>query len=578
MNQKLDNLLELSLDVPESIREKSENLSAGYNTEDNLWQVIVRYSGDWSSIWNTLTGVSPTEGFSVLFGGYAIAEVTESQLQQLSQHPRVEFIEKPKALSFTVYEGNLASCIPPVQRTPYNLTGRGIVVGVVDSGIDIFHPDFRNEDGTTRIIGLWDQTTSVGSSPSGYSLGTFFSREEINRALESEGNFPSSDRSGHGTHVTGIAAGNGRASRGENRGVAYEADLLIVKLGTGAGGGFPQTAELMMAVDFCVRTAVERNQPLALNLSFGNSYGAHDGTSLLETYLDMVAGIGKTTICIGSGNEGNKSRHEQVILPEEQDYLVEFQVAPGESGLGIQIWKRYRDKIRLILQAPSGNRIILSENSKGTYRYVLDGTEIVWYFGEPAPYSASQEIYLDMVPEGVQKTIRSGIWKLTFQPVQITYGILQLWMPSGGTINSETGFLVFSTEDTLTIPSTATKPITVAAYDSRTLSFAPFSGRGFVCCHLVKPDLAAPGVDILSCSPGGGYTAKTGTSMACPFVTGSAALLMQFGIINGQDPYLYGQKVKAYLTGGAKALPAFREYPNDSIGWGVLCLRDSLPG
>lgn len=578
MNQKLDNLLELSLDVPESTREKSENLSAGYNTADNLWQIIVRYSGDWSSIWNTLTGVSPTESFSILFGGYAIAEVTESQLQQLSQHPRVEFIEKPKALSFAVYEGKLASCIPPVQRTPYNLTGRGILVGVVDSGIDIFHPDFRNEDGTTRIIGLWDQTTGVGSHPSGYSLGTFFSREEINRALESEGNFPSSDRSGHGTHVTGIAAGNGRASRGENRGVAYEADLLIVKLGAGAGGGFPQTAELMMAVDFCVKTAVERNQPLALNLSFGNSYGTHDGTSLLETYLDMVAGIGKTTICIGSGNEGNKSRHEQVILSEEQDYLAEFQVAPGESGLGIQIWKRYADEIRLILQAPSGNRIILSENSRGTYRYVLDGTEIVWYFGEPAPYSASQEIYLDMVPEGVQETIRSGIWKLTFQPIQITYGILQLWMPSGGTINSETGFLVFSTEDTLTIPSTAMKPITVAAYDSRTMSFAPFSGRGFVCCHLVKPDLAAPGVDILSCAPGGGYTTKTGTSMACPFVTGSAALLMQLGIINGQDPYLYGQKVKAYLTGGAKALPAFREYPNDSIGWGVLCLRDSLPG
>lgn len=124
MNQKLDNLLELSLDVPESTREKSENLSAGYNTADNLWQIIVRYSGDWSSIWNTLTGVSPTESFSILFGGYAIAEVTESQLQQLSQHPRVEFIEKPKALSFAVYEGKLASCIPPVQRTPYNLTGR----------------------------------------------------------------------------------------------------------------------------------------------------------------------------------------------------------------------------------------------------------------------------------------------------------------------------------------------------------------------------------------------------------------------------------------------------------------------
>lgn len=578
MNQKLDNLLELSLGLPEGTREKSEDLSAGYEKEEDLWQVIIRYSGDWVEIWENLTEKSPEQTYSILFGGYVVAKVREEQLQQLSENPRIEFIEKPKALSFAVYEGKLASCISPVQRAPYHLSGRGILVGVVDSGIDIFHPDFRNEDGTTRVVSLWDQTTEVGSPPSGYSMGTLFSEEEINAALIQGENFPSTDRSGHGTHVTGIAAGNGRASRGENRGVAYEADLIIVKLGTAERNGFPQTAELMMAVDFCVRTAVERNQPLAVNISFGNSYGSHDGTSLLETYLDVVAGIGKTTICIGSGNEGNKSRHEEVALMAEETHLLEFQIAPGEFQLAIQIWKRYGDAIRMELQAPSGNSIALSENLQGTYRYVLDGTEIIWYFGEPAPYRTAQEIYLELVPEGGQETIRSGVWKITFYPLQGTKGILQLWMSSGSSISSETGFLVSSREQTLTIPSTAWKSITVAAYDSRTRSFAPFSGRGYVCCHLVKPDLAAPGVDILSCAPGGGYTVKTGTSMACPFVTGSAALLMQYGIVDGRDSYLYGEKVKAYLTRGAAVLPSFTEYPNDSIGWGVLCLRDSLPG
>lgn len=134
MNQKLDNLLELSLNLPENTREKSENLSAGYDAEDNRWQVIVRYSGDWQDIWQQLEGVSPESGYTVLFGGYAIAEVSERQLQQLSDNPRVEYIEKPKALSFAVYEGKLASCIPPVQRAPYNLSGRGILLAVVDSG------------------------------------------------------------------------------------------------------------------------------------------------------------------------------------------------------------------------------------------------------------------------------------------------------------------------------------------------------------------------------------------------------------------------------------------------------------
>jgi subtilisin family serine protease len=149
-------------------------------------------------------------------------------------------------------------------------------------------------------------------------------------------------------------------------------------------------------------------------------------------------------------------------------------------------------------------------------------------------------------------------------------------MPSGSSIRTETGFLVPDSSVTLTIPSTASKSITVAAYDGNTDTFAPFSGRGYVCCQMSKPDLAAPGVNIRSCAPGGGYTNRTGTSMACPFVTGSAALLMQYGILRGKDPYLYGEKLKAHLIRGARPLPAFSQYPNEQVGWGALCLKDSL--
>lgn len=574
-DQKVENLLELSMDVSQETREKSENLSAGYNEEENIWQVIFRYSGEIEDFVGNYDRVTP------LLGGYAVAEVTESQLMALAKEPRVEFIEKPKALSFAVYEGKLVSCIPPVQRAPSSLTGQGILVGIIDSGIDIFHPDFRNEDGSTRIAGLWDQTLTpaVGSSqgpPKGYNTGVYFSREELNAILASGGKAPTVDVSGHGTHVAGIAAGNGRASRGENRGVAFEADLLIVKLGSRRREGFPQTAELMQGVDFCVRWSLQSNQPLALNLSYGNSYGSHTGTSLIETYLDEVANIGRTTICVGSGNEGNQRRHAAGILEEGHDRVIEFVVAPGEHNLGIQLWKQYVDSFQITLQTPSGAKIVLSENLEGTYRYVQDGTEILWYFGEPAPYSIQQEIYLELLPEGVYTSIRSGIWKMILSPRNIVDGRYDLWMPSGSSINGETGFLVSDVDLTLTIPSTAGKTITVAAYDGNTGTYAPFSGRGFVCCHLVKPDLAAPGVAILSCAPGGGYASRTGTSMACPFVTGSAALLMQFGIVQGNDPYLFGQKVKAYLIRGATRLSAFQEIPNDRVGWGALCVRDSL--
>ena len=574
-DQKVENLLELSLDVSQETREKSENLSAGYDEEENIWQVIFRYSGELGDFIGQYDRVTP------LLGGYAVAEVTENQLNALAREPRVEFIEKPKALSFAVYEGKLVSCIPPVQRAPFSLTGQGILVGIIDSGIDIYHPDFRKEDGTTRIAGLWDQTLTPDANtgqtpPEGYNTGVYFSREDLDAILALEEKAPTVDVSGHGTHVAGIAAGNGRASRGENRGVAYEADLLIVKLGSRRKEGFPQTAELMQGVDFCVRWSLRNNQPLALNLSYGNSYGSHTGTSLIETYLDTVAGIGRTTICVGSGNEGNQRRHASGTLVEGQDRMIEFTVAPGEYNLGIQLWKQYVDRFQITLQTPSGADIVLSEDLEGTYRFVQDGTEILWYFGEPAPYSIQQEIYLELLPEGTYANIRSGIWKIILSPRNIVDGRYDLWMPSGGSINAETGFLVSDVDLTLTIPSTAGKTITVAAYDGKTGTYAPFSGRGYVCCHLVKPDLAAPGVDILSCAPGGGYTSRTGTSMACPFVTGSAALLMQFGIIQGNDPYLFGQKVKAYLIRGAARLSAFQEIPNDRVGWGALCLRDSI--
>lgn len=408
-------------------------------------------------------------------------------------------------------------------------------------------------------------------------MGTYYTEEQINQILQSDGKAPAVDSSGHGTHVTGIAAGNGRASRGENRGVAYEADILVVKLRGRSRNGFPQTTELMMGVDFCVRMSLSRGEPLALNLSYGNNYGSHDGTSLLETYLDGVAQTGRSVICVGSGNEGNRARHAHGRVSSNSDYQVEFDVAPGETNLNLQIWKNYADRFEIVLVSPSGASVSLTENTAGTYRYVLDGTELLWFFGEPVPYSKAQEIYVEFLPLEIQSFIRSGVWKLQLLPREITDGSFNLWMPGSNTLNADTGFLVPTLLDTLTIPSTAYRPIAVAAYNSNTDSLAAFSGRGYVCRQFVKPDLAAPGVDIISCAPGGGYTVKSGTSMACPFVTGSAALLMQYGIVNGLDPYLYGEKVKAYLIRGARPLTAYREYPNPEIGWGVLCLRDSLP-
>ncbi len=570
-DQKLENMLELSLAANENQREKSENLNVGYDSLTKRWELIIKYSGE----------LLLPEYISVLplYGGYAIISIPETEIESLSQNPQIEYIEKPKNLVLSLYEARAASCITPVQNPPLSLTGKGIIVGIVDSGIDIFHPDFRNEDGTTRILELWDQTIpNEEDSNFFYNRGKIFSRDEINQALmDNDRSFPSRDPSGHGTHVAGIAAGNGRASRGERKGVAPESELLIVKLGNTFPEGIPRTTELMLGMDYCVRKAADLNIPLALNISFGNSYGSHDGSSLLETFIDNLSNLGRTTIAIGSGNEGNKGRHAAGQLVEENPMQIELAVSPNETSLNVQLWKNYVDTFQLRLVAPSGASVVLTEQSIGAYRDVLDRTQLLWYFGEPAPYSVSQEIYLEMIPLPGSSYIQSGIWKLEFTPVNIVDGRFDLWLPSGNAINPSTNFLVPSPDVTLTIPSTASNPIAVAAYNSNTDSFASFSGQGFTGLSLPKPDIAAPGVDITSTAPGGGYTQNTGTSMATPFVTGSAALLMEYGIIQGRDPYLYGQKVKAYLQKGARHLPAVQTYPSPQIGWGVLCLKDSIP-
>lgn len=576
-DQKLENMLELSLAADENQREKSENLNVGYDSQTKRWELIIKYSGELQ--------LPPSVSVLPLYGGYAIISIPETEIESLSQNPQIEYIEKPKNLVLSLYEARAASCITPVQIPPLSLTGKGIIVGIVDSGIDIFHPDFRNEDGTTRILELWDQTipwnqTIPNEEDSNffYNRGKIFSQEEINQALiDNDRSFPSRDPSGHGTHVAGIAAGNGRASQGEQKGVAPESELLIVKLGNTFPEGFPRTTELMLGMDYCVRKAADLNMPLALNISFGNSYGSHDGSSLLETFIDNLSNLGRTTIAIGSGNEGNKGRHAAGKLMEQIPMQIELAVSPNETSLNVQLWKNYVDTFQFRLVAPSGASVVLTEQSIGAYRDVLDRTQLLWYFGEPAPYSVSQEIYLEMIPLPGNTYIQSGIWKFEFTPVDIVDGRFDLWLPSGNAINPSTNFLVPSPDVTLTIPSTASNPITVAAYNSNTDSFASFSGQGFTGLSLPKPDIAAPGVDITSTAPGGGYTQNTGTSMATPFVTGSAALLMEYGIIQGRDPYLYGQKVKAYLQKGARHLPAVQNYPSPQIGWGVLCLKDSIP-
>ncbi len=480
----------------------------------------------------------------------------------------------------------------------------------------------------------------VRRPPASFRMGVEFDSAQINRALEAptlQQQFellPSVDASGHGTAVAGIAAGSSVSYQG----VASEAELLIVKLGQPDVTSFPKTTEIMRGVTYAVRKAMELKMPVVINLSFGNTYGAHDGSSLLERFLDNAAEMGRTVICVGSGNEGNSNGHLSGSLLDEtytgnrmdgiiagtgsgigsgrttgnifgsspgalstdnapsvpsrmgdavaRPASVELAVAEYERSLNVQLWKNYCDIYRIYLRSPGGQEAQLPRMiNGGKYTLRLEQTEILVYFGEPAPYAVPEEIYFELLPLE-RNYINSGVWTIRLEPERAVTGRYYFYLPSSAVRSSGTGFYRSTPEVTLTIPSTAAKVLSVGAYDSTYEAYADFSGRGYadanrtigvVAAGLAKPDLAAPGVGILAPDIYGGYTPFTGTSFATPIVAGSAALLMEWGIVRGNDPFLYGEKVKAYLRAGARALRGENVYPNSRVGWGGLCVSTSLP-
>lgn len=560
-DQKLENLLNISLQATKEEREKSEELGIGYDPEQNTWELIVRYTG-------SLDGLRiryPQIRIRELLNQYAVLIVPETLVDAVSQETVIEYVEKPKQLYFELQAGKAASCINAVQQgmnNPFGLFGKGTIVAVIDTGIRAESMEFRNADGSTRILNIWNQTT-----------GTEYDRSQIDEALQNEtkdtAGIPGADVLGHGTQVAAIACGSS--------GVAAQADILVVKLGLAAKNGFPRTTQLMEALDYVVRKAIDYGKPLAVNISFGNNYGDHTGSSLLENFINDIADSWKCSICIGSGNEGLGAVHTGGTLTEDMEETVELVVSSYETGLSIQIWKDYWDDIAVEIIAPSGRNLGRIQENSRVSRIRYEDMELLTYFGEPSPFRIRQEIYIDMIPQTVY--IQSGLWKLRLIPRSIRNGRYDMWLPTQGALNFGTGFTSPDSASTFTIPSAAAKAVTVGAYDAGTGSAASFSGRGYIVeiggSLMVKPELAAPGVNVLVPSVSG-MARVSGTSYATPFVTGSAALLMEWGIVRGNDAFLYGEKLKAYLIKGAEPL-AGAAVPDTQTGWGRLCLKNSLP-
>lgn len=495
----------------------------------------------------------------------------------------------PKLYGLMDESSMIASGIVKVQnRGNLNLTGRNVLIGFIDTGIDYMHRAFKDFAGNTRIISIWDQSDNTGETPEGFSFGSRYTGEMINRALRSNNPYdivPVRDESGHGTFVAGIAAGSRDGT--EFTGAAYESGIIMVKL-RGAKKALRDfymindesqaysESDIMLGIRYLLNEAQRQRMPLVICISVGTSCGPHtDGTPLTQL-LNQTAQLPGVCVVCPMGNEGNERGHFRGSIGEGEEYeSAEIRVGPGEKGFLLELWSRQPDTFSVEIVTPSGERATRIANGRLLSRRV----EFVY---EKAiidiDYVIIETIDGNQLITMLFDNPGQGIWRVNVYSENRLYGEYNMWLPIRGFLSGDTYFLDSSPETTLTQPASGYFPISVGAYDHRNNSFWQNSGRGFAANGNIAPCIAAPGVDVYGPQSGGshdGYTVKSGTSIAAAHVAGSAALLFEWKMKNDVELIFNTTNIKSFLIIGADRSKGM-QYPNKQWGYGILDLSKTF--
>lgn len=493
--------------------------------------------------------------------GFGIVNVPANMIWRLASINLIQYIEIPKNLYTTDFQSNRAACVN-VARQSFGIEGEGVMIGFIDSGIDYTHLAFRNLDGTTRIDYIYDLNEG----------GKIYNREDINTALRSPDPFSvvsSYDNTEHGTHVAGIACAGGSISPNAY-GVAPKSSIAMVKC---TRGRYALSTDIMKGIRFLIDRAREIRKLLVVNISLSTNDGAHNGTSLLEQYISTVATLERITIVIAAGNEGDAAHHVGGNLIGGRS--ISINIADDEPSVILNLYKPVLSDIAIKITSPtaatSGSVIIregYNEGIIGKDRYQL-------FYTGPKPFDIIGEISIALVTGG--EFISPGQWEIEIILLNEYTGPFDMWLPISEGLNINTKFLQPTVLNTLGIPATVENIIAVGSYDYVTNNISSFSGRGREATfNYMRPDLVAPGENISAPVPNGGFDVKSGTSMASPHVAGIAALMMEWGIVKGNDPYLYGERLKYYLIKSAKRPRVDVSYPDPSWGYGQVCLNEAL--
>lgn len=463
------------------------------------------------------------------------------------------------------------------QNPPLNLTGKGVTIGIIDTGIDYTNPVFQTEDGRTRIEAIWDQSIISGNVPEGFLYGSEYSKDQIQEALDSDnpdGVVPSKDEIGHGTMVASVAAGSRLENGRRYIGAAPDAQIVVVKLKQAKQNQrkyhyiddeIPcyMESDILQAIQYLQKFAVEYVKPLVIYIGVGTSLGSHGGTGVLSDYIRTLSQLKSRVFVIGGGNEGNTAHHYEGTYGEgELTKKIELRVAERETGFVMELWGEVPYEFTITIRTPGGEvlRPIFRNTAQSQmYSFIFETTKITVDYLLIESSSGMEFIRLAF------DAPTEGIWLIEVKKESMMKGgTIHAWLPIKQFIQNDTYFLTPEPKVTLVEPSNTENIITVSAYNNESNSNAITSSRGYTITNNRKPDISAPGVQVSTISG-----KQSGSSIAAAMTAGGVAQFLQWAVVEQNDVFVNSRKVKNYLLRGATRENNL-EYPNEEWGFGTL--------
>lgn len=553
-----------------------------------------------------------TECFQIVENSLAVVYYPISDINAYRKR-ETDFGSIPKLYGLLDMGSAESSGVGRVRRqNELGLLGQGVLVGFIDTGIDYTHPAFRYEDGSSKIVAIWDQTKENGRKPEGFGYGTEYSRELLNQALINENPLEivnTTDVDGHGTFLAGVACGREELMEGFT-GYAPLAEIVMVKLKPAKrylkeyycvpeDTVCFQENDIALGIRYLREVAGKERKPLVICMGTGSNIQSHDGADLISRMLDELTSLQGFCAVVAAGNQGNAAAHYRgglfggvpdtgssvAVRPENQagnaarreavERLqdagygyedVQLRVGENEYGFSMTLWGNSPGLFSVGVFSPSGeytSRIPARIQGSTTVEFAFEGTSLTVVYEQIEQRSGEQLVLMQFYRPA------AGIWTIRVFYESEYSTVFDAWLPLRTFLRGETYFLAPDPDTTLVEPANNRYSVTVAGYDYRAGGTYIASGRGYTRDRRIKPDIAAPCVDIIGPRIGGGYTRRSGTSIAAAATAGAAALIMEYALVRGRRLYLNGIELRNLLINGARRTD-LGTYPNRETGWGYL--------